>query len=506
MERIRPLLNGRCDSIEPVVQELRLCVDKEADKSLAGSNCLVQYKNRHIESMPAAVAAETVYVAPTSNSTVAGEALAQGKDLVENAVANSPAPSLLGTIDSFLPTLLPNVLQTIGELEEPQNLGFAWVPFSIKWLKLRVGAFATPEPKLNPVLEATLIQRGQLETISAERDTDIGDDYVVAADVTVEGPLFGQNMDYYGKPHAWLARTALVGKDLPDNVSTPSTEMLNDYDAITDTPNWEQDPKQFQAAACALSIYTDLRTDATRRRAQARIGEFWRLIHNQPQVTFSGRWLEREDVVGASAYSWRVKLSSGLFNNLDWLRALGGCSFQLRGDRCAARYKKVMEGMPMRSGLGASFYYEAGRLDDLSYPLPPLASDGNDAPLLNLPGFPTLSPEATDQASRLSIPGSGFIRRGWSVGFSLKDPQIDEKLKESLRIDGGIDYYRYKNDRLYAEGDVARLDHNVTRITLTYRRGPLSIPIHLMYRTKTEFTISPTDDLVFGLGAQGSLF
>lgn len=66
-----------------------------------------------------------------------------------------------------------------------------------------------------------------------------------------------------------------------------------------------------------------------------------------------------------------------------------------------------------------------------------------------------------------------------------------------MRIDGGVDYYRYQRDPV-------RIDHNVARVTLTYRRGSFSFPFHLMYRTESEFDADLGDDVVVGLGVQSS--
>ena len=65
----------------------------------------------------------------------------------------------------------------------------------------------------------------------------------------------------------------------------------------------------------------------------------------------------------------------------------------------------------------------------------------------------------------------------------------------SVRADGGVDYYRYDRDSV-------RIDHAVTRVTLTFRRGDYSFPLHLMYRTKTELDANVGDDLVLGVGTQ----
>ena len=52
--------------------------------------------------------------------------------------------------------------------------------------------------------------------------------------------------------------------------------------------------------------------------------------------------------------------------------------------------------------------------------------------------------------------------------------------------------------------DLLRVDHDVSRITLTYRRGRFSFPFHLMYRSETEFEADLGEDLVLGIGVQSS--
>ncbi len=411
------------------------------------------------------------------------------RQLVGAVAADSPIPALNGTLDSFLPTLLPTLLQPFGDLEEPQTAGFSMTLPRFLWMQARVGGFVNPVPKINAALEGALRSRGQLELGPRATELDPGDDYYVTADITFLGSWFGREYSDHRNALSRLSRTAIVGRDVGDQ-SFDSAVYRNV--GVTLGEDGYSDSESQKAAACAADIYNRIATKEQVRFDAVDVNEFWRFVNNQPQLIFSYRRLHRDEVVGADATTYRVRLTSGLLNNVTSLILLPGCKRGLGGDGCPKLYQNLRRWPTMTHGLGMSAYYEWGNLADIRVPLPLLPADGVPGLPLPLPGLPV----ALD-GNDFFVSGGDFRRFGWTIGGSLQDPKLGEN-PTSIRLDGGVDYYRYDNDP-------ARLDHHVARVTLTYRRGRFSIPLHLMYRTKTEFEADLGNDVVLGLGTQFAL-
>lgn len=415
--------------------------------------------------------------------------------LLKEVVTDGVLPTLSGTVDDFSNTLLPGLLETSDTLADPQTLGMAFNLPRIFGVKLRVGAFSNPDAEISPALEAVLRERDQLEAFrDDERELDIGDDYFLHADATLLNSWFGRDQSDHAPLLSRLARSAIAGVDRAGG-DFVSQQFLN---AATELLQKQKpDEAAINAGACALHQYAEHLQAERRRHVDAYLGDYWRLVHNQPQLSLSYRRYHRDGIVGADSESLRLKLSSGLLNNVNFLRWGKACSGELGGDHCPGSYQKMQQGRFLRHGLGVSAYFEAGRLADVRVQLP--GQVANAAQALTSPLLPPLVQDllvADDDVFELD--GGDYRRFGWSVGAILMQmPGTKTEHKASMRVDAGVDYYRYKRDPV-------RVDHRVGRVTLTYRRGSFSFPLHLMYRTESEFDADLGDDVVLGFGLQSS--
>ncbi len=412
--------------------------------------------------------------------------------LLREIVTDGVLPTLSGTVDDFSNTLLPSLLETSDSLAEPQTLGMAVNLPRLFGLKMRLGAFSNPAAEINPALETALIKRGQLEAFrSAENRLDVGDDYFVQVDATLVNSWFGRDQSDHAALLSRLARSAIAGSDL---ASGDYISQRFQRAAIELLQKQKPDEVAINAGACALHQYGEHLKSERMNQVNAYLGEYWRLVHNQPQLTLSYRELNRDGIVGANSESLRIKLSSGIFNNINFLRWTGACSTALGGDHCPAIYRKIQErNWFLRHGVGASVYFEMGRIADLRVQLPSLTE-----PVAEQILPPLVQDQLVSDDNVFQLEGGDYRRAGWSVGGMLLQMSGDEaKHKSSMRIDAGVDYYRYDRDSL-------RFDHNVGRVTLTYRRGSFSFPLHIMYRTESEFNADLGDDVVIGLGLQSS--
>ncbi len=412
------------------------------------------------------------------------------RDLLEEVVTDLPIPALGGVIDDFNTRLLPALLQASDQLAEPQTLGLSWNLPELFDLKMRLGAYANPQVELNPALESALIERAQLGQFrSKERSLSERDDYALNLDLTVVGQWIGRDIGDHAYAHSRISRTVIAGKDL-EGGDFESRVYLNVARVLM---KGAPDDSQLGAASCALDLYNRVSREDFRRLENSSLDKFWSLVHNQPQLTFSARQVRRDALIGADIESYRVKFSSGLFNNINFLKWTGACDRELGGHGCGRAYQKMANGFASRYGLGLAAYYEWGSLADVSVPLPSLVDDTLQ-PLLP----PLVNDRLADNDEVFHLEGGEYRRYGWNLGAMLKAEMTSNGvLKDSLRIDGGMDYYRYDHDPV-------RVDHEVARLTITYKRGDFSIPFHLMYRAKTEFEADLGDDLVFGVGLQSS--
>lgn len=423
-----------------------------------------------------------------------GNLVNQQGNLLREVVTDGVLPALGGTIDDFSNTLLPALLESNDALAEPQTLGLSVNLPRLFGLKVRIGAFSNPDAELSPALEAVLIERGQLEAFRGqERSLDLGDDYLLKLDAALSNSWFGRDPRDHAALLSRLARTTIAGTD---TAGSDFVSQRFQQAALELLQKQKPDEAAINAGACALYQYRLHVQEERMRQVEAYLGDYWRLVHNQPQISLGYRRFHRDGIVGADSESLRIKLSTGLFNNINFLRWGKACSRDLGGDVCPAGYQKMQESWLLRHGLGASAYFETGRIADVRVQLPSLVADST---VLTDPLLPPLVQDllvSDDDVFELS--GGDYHRFGWSVGAMLMQMQGGPSAhKSSMRIDGGVDYYRY-------ERDPVRIDHNVARLTLTYRRGSFSFPLHLMYRTESEFNADLGDDLVVGLGLQSS--
>lgn len=414
---------------------------------------------------------------------------------LKEVVTDGVLPTLSGTVDDFSNTLLPGLLETSDTLAEPQTLGAAFNLPRIFGLKLRLGAFSNPNAEINPALESVLLQRGQLEAFRGEeRELDLGDDYFLHVDATLLNSWFGRDQSDHAPLLSRLARSAIAGGDTAggDFVSQQFLDAAKEL-----LQKQKPDEAAINTGACALQKYAEHLQAERQRHVDAYLGDYWRLVHNQPQLSLSYRRYRRDGIVGADSESLRIKLSSGLLNNINFLRLGKACSKDLGGDECPGSYQEMQTSPFLRHGLGVSAYFEAGQLANVRVQLPSLAA--NAAQSLTSPLLPPLVQDLlVSDDDVFELDGGDYRRFGWSVGGILMQmPGTRAEHKASMRLDAGVDYYRYDRDPV-------RIDHNVGRITLTYRRGSFSFPLHLMYRTESEFDADLGDDVVVGLGLQSS--
>ena len=370
---------AQCGEIEAYRARLQHCLSTPDD---AVFDCFVELTSE-TGSEQAREQFNTALVEYQDGGSALKSALNGVQTLVRNVVADSPVPALNGTLDSFVPVLLPTLLQPFGDLEEPQTVGFSVTLPRLLWFKARAGGFVNPVPKINPALEGALVTRGgSVAGAPRQSDLDIGDDYYVTADVTVQGPWLGREPSFHGAALSRLARTAIAGRDLAGE-SMDSNQFLEVGTALRRTRYQGQDNET--AAACAAEMYNRVSHQEWLRRSQAHLGEFWRFVHNQPQLIVSYRRLHRDDVVGASSTSYRARFSTGILNNVTWLKLLPGCTGDLGGDNCATLYERLLQWPTMTYGLGLSAYYEQGNLLDVNVALPPLPGGGLPLPLPSNP-------------------------------------------------------------------------------------------------------------------------
>lgn len=402
-------------------------------------------------------------------------ALQTTRELTKTVAKELPTPALSGVIDDFFSTQLFSYLQGIGDLDEPQSLGYTFTLDKVPYIRARVSAFATPDPNINPRLKAQLVGQNQALSLGKiEDDLDIGDDYLIDGTVALVTKWIGPEFN-----HSASASELLVFRTRADRATEYLTALQQIPLKVVDK---KRDPVEVARASCLLQRLTAINYIDPGRY----MPDFWKLVANQPQLSIRYRRLHRDGTVGASADSFRIRAASGL-SNLTWLM-MSGCKNGFGTPACVAAYDKEFGSWRLRHGLGIAAYYERGKIADISIDIP--FFDESTLPELPLP-LP-LPEEAGDGTFRLD--GGRYQRFGAALGMSLLDPSPEDVVPQSMRVDLAGDIYRYQNDPV-------RVDHEVARITLTYRRGPLSFPFHVMYRTRSEFEARLGEDLVVGIGS-----
>jgi hypothetical protein len=420
------------------------------------------------------------------------ELVNEALDVLNRTATTLGQPGLGGAVDNLLPGSLLSYLQHVGEeLDDPQSLGLSWSSEKLGWFSVRLSGFATPEPEINPLLERRLAADGNSDRF-AERveGLDITDDYFFSAEVSLLTPWTGRHPASYVQTHINLSNNFF----LPEY---DHAQALAELIGVLDTESTLDDPATAEAVACAGRAAQEYWGTLVARQKTGYLGGFHRLVHNQPQLTFRYRQLHRNAIVGADSRSYRLWFGSGIGNNLSWLRLFGDCGDNARQAGCHRDYSAMADSWLMRHGVGFSGYFERGDLLDLVLQLPPPAvGDGGDGGLLGLPLPGGGGPPAGNQS--FTIEGGDYRRFGWAMGATLRYPQGERGGDNgySLRVDSGADYFRY-------DAGNARLDHEVYRLTFTYKMRGISVPFHAMYRTRTEFTAESGlfDDVVVGIGA-----
>lgn len=484
-------LQGACQAAG-VNADLRQCLATAGDAK-ARRDCLRAADSATVtvagvERADARVATAREQFAP------AGDLLAQKLDVdlerVTDVVSTSPLPALTGVADDFVNTLVPSLLEANAGLNEPQTLGLSVVLPRFMGLKLKLGGYSNPEAELNPVLETTLLERGQLASFrEKEQRLDIGDDYYLSVDVAVLGRWFGRDPRDHGLEQSRLAWQMMAGTT-PRGQDLPSRHFQNAAMWLANDPGFSA--SDIGTIDCAYFHYQQAREQERAGIARGGLNDFWRLVHHQPQWIMGYRRLHRDELVGADSRIYKLKFSSGLFNNVNFLRWTSRCDNDLSGPRCPEAMQDMQQSFAMRYGLGMALYYEQGELADIRVDLPEATSPTSAL----LP--PLVQEQLVGEDDVFRLDGGDYRRYGWSVGAELIPmSSTPGDNKASLRVDAGMDYYRYDRDLL-------RVDHDVSRITLTYRRGRFSFPFHLMYRSETEFEADLGQDLVLGIGVQSS--
>lgn len=400
------------------------------------------------------------------------------------------ATGLQGVVDNLLPGNLLGYLQNIGEeLDDPQSLGYSYSGRPIKWISLRASAFATPEPELNPIVKQRLIADNTLGSTQDRIDRlDLGDDYYVSLEASLLTPWTGRDAQFSVDPHIGLAN-AVFGSE------ASRRGQIQDHLGIIESYSQITDPQTIEAVACAIAITNQDNQSLVARLQNSRLNGYSRFVHNQPQLTVRYKQLHRDDLVGADVHNGRVWFGTGIANNLSWLRWFTSCGNGFDSTECAADYTDLARGWLMEHGVGVSGYYEKGNIADISVPVADAIAPGGDDPLGGI-----LDPGTGEDASNVGnveIQGGKYWRSGWSIGGTLVYPGTSgdgSATGYSLRLDAGMDYFRYY-------GNTLRLKHDLRRVTLTYKKGPVSIPLNLIYRTKSEFSSDLLDDIVVSIGA-----
>lgn len=389
-------------------------------------------------------------------------------------------PAVSGVVEDFQALAVDSLLN-LETLEEPQTLGVRVPLPRLFWLQPRLTTYATPLPELNPLLEKRLVEDGRAQLLSdSEDDLSPGDDYFYALDVSLLGPWFGRELSDNHRVRQNLLSSVTQSENSQLMLAAVKRLKLRD----------ERDRK---ALAYAVADLADFEQRVWHRISGAGLNDFWKLIHNQPQLDLQVKRLKRDDLVGAEASSWRVSFSTGLAN-LTWLRLFGDCNAELNNVACPGVYREWINSWVLRHGVGLSAYYEQGDIADLSVQLPPLAAGAVGLVLQDLlPGEALGLGIDPDDPNRFVIDGGRYQRFGIGLGATLTDPKPALATSTSLRLDLGADYYRYDRSPV-------RLDHEVMRMTLTWRRGAISIPLNLMYRSESEFEANLDDKVAVGLG------
>lgn len=422
-----------------------------------------------------------------------------GAEMIDATAVPLPLPGLAGALPSLLPGgTFAFVQSAVNEIDDSHTLGgvlnAALGPFTsieTDWLAVGFGGFLTPNPKINPVLKSRLLDTQRTDLL---RDLDGSDnpldDSLYQLQLTPLWHWFGRNIKWFDNLSNNLVDSAMnppeadvqvVGVHSPDDINSHFSKHK------------AADKRVREVAACmANSDYAQSkRNEALAERK--RLGEFYRLVNNQPQIVYSAKELRRSGPIGANVRSQRFTLSSGILNNVDFLRLTKGCTMSLADadvkrtwpeneNPCTHEYMTMLNSFFTRHDVAASVFYEWGNLAKFTFDIPAAEST---------PGLPL--PPILGDGETLVVEGGGYEQFGAALGMAITSPSLDDPRKISSRIDLVHEWLKYDNN-------LFRVDHTVTRLTLTYRMGALSLPLHLVYRSNSEFKADALENFAVGLG------
>lgn len=408
-------------------------------------------------------------------------------DLSHQVVKNLPLPGLAGAVPDLLPGLTGAFAQAaVNALDDPHTLGaVSNSPLVPQWLgefdylMISLGGLLAPTPKINPVLESHLLVDQRSDLLSQARsDAKPWDDVLYQAQVSLTNSWIGRSPKWFDSLHGQMWKNvagrasgamAVVPPGGP-NSAGQAKALLDDHHM--------SEPGMRPAAACLASALIARSTYVDLQARKDRMSDFYRLIQNQPQLVYSRHELRRKDTIGANSIDNRITFSSGIYNNVDFLRWLGKCTNGLDGgDDCVTSYHGMLDSFAGEHDLGTTFFYEWGNLADLHFDIP----------------FPTQTPVPSAGTDSFDVSGGNYLRRGVSIGASIQTQDPAATVKRSSRIDLVWEDTRYSNHE-------ARANYWVTRLTYTYRIGDITFPVQLLYRSGTEFRVESVDHLAGGLG------
>lgn len=437
------------------------------------------------------------------------------RSLVEEAVSSLPLPGFVGAVPDLLPG--NDLVSSVGlkSFDTPQVVGLSLngvlensQAFEVKnnWFILSFGGFFTPKPEINPLVENRLVGDARAELLQQAADTTIGDEAFYEITFAPLSSWVGREMRWHTPTFTriWQSANGTVNHyDIDAAARMLDTLGVRGYQRV-DTPSRQE------AMACMVSLNRAFGHAVNKLPSTYELPSFWKLVHNQPQLAYAYKELRRKGAVGADSRSQRVTFSGGLLNNINWLRLPWiGCGPNLEKAGCADKFRGMASNLATRHSLGFSAFYEWGRILDFSYSVPAPVSTSSADPGTDPGGLldDVLPPELTPpilQPMQPAVPapeeidGGPYSHWGASLGFSLWHPDRDKKADDrtSARVDAVYEKWKYNEQPL-------RVDHSIRRITLTYRWRNFSIPLHFVYRQKTEFDadVDSADRLGVGLGA-----
>jgi hypothetical protein len=422
------------------------------------------------------------------------EELTNSRNLIEELATPLPLPVLSGALPDLLPGIKGGFLQSaLNKVDDPHTLGgelnSPLNPSTSKefdWFTVSFAGFLVPQPKINPVLESRLLDTQRTDVLrDIQGSPKPWDDAVYQVQITPTWTWVGRNIKWFDSLHSDLWRTITHPPEAVQVV--PAVTPLGKAPDPSRDLAYFADYKMSDAgmktmAACLAGHFREYEAVMQKRAVAGRISEFYRLVSNQPQLIYARKELRRSGAVGPDSRGQRLTISSGIYNNVDFLRVFGSCHDGLKGSDCPASYLSMLNAWPARLDMAVSAFYEWGNIAGFEYTIP-LANPGGP-----IPGTP----------DKVVVDGGRYVRWGVSAGMTLTDPHWHsaadkEFINKSSRIDAVFEDSEFGNNSY-------RADYWVARLTYTYRVGSVSFPIHLVYRNRAEFKVEAIERVSAGLG------